>query len=290
MREHAGRVVTALVALPLLYGAVMWSPAWLFAILIGLVAVLSQMELYAMALPPGERGARGAGRLPVFAVGVLGGAGLIAIVSLQHPGTGALPAIATGLVASIAVTALASGRDVRIATNDAAFALFGVWYVAWLLGHLVLLRGVPRGEWLVVFALWVTWVSDAAAFYVGRIWGRTPLAPRVSPRKTVEGAAAALAGGVAAAVVAAFWFVPEFSWREAAVLGAVVAAAGMAGDLVESLIKRGAGVKDSGGLIPSHGGLLDKIDGLLFTAPVIYHYVVWAKGYGGPWGVALAAR
>lgn len=281
MREHAGRVVTALVALPLVYGAVVWLPAWAFAILIGVVVVVAQVELYAMVLPPNDRDAWRSGRLPVFAVGVLGGAGLIAIVASQGARATALPMAATGLVAGLAVTALASGRDVRVATTDAAFALFGVWYVAWLLGQIVLLRGAPRGEWLVLFALWVTWLADAAAFYVGRLWGRRPLAPRVSPRKTVEGAVAALAGGVLAAVLGAAWFVPDFSRGEAAVLGALMAAAGMAGDLVESLIKRGAGVKDSGGLIPSHGGLLDKIDGLLFTAPLIYHYVVWAKGYGG---------
>jgi phosphatidate cytidylyltransferase len=97
----------------------------------------------------------------------------------------------------------------------------------------------------------------------------------------VEGAVAAIVGGALAAVAGAAWFVPEFSFGEAAILGTVMAAAGMAGDLVESLVKRGAGVKDSGVLIPSHGGVLDKIDGLLFTAPLIYYYVVWAKGYGG---------
>lgn len=278
MREHAGRIATALVALPLLYAAVVWLPAALFAILIGVVVVLAQTELYAMVLPPGQRIEWRAGRLPVFAAGVLGGAGLIAVASAPHLAGAGVPAAATALVVAIAVTALACGRDLRIATGDAAFALFGVWYVAWLFGHLVLLRNAPRGEWLVMLTLWVTWLADSAAFYVGRLWGRTPLAPRVSPRKTVEGAVAALAGGAVAAVVGAAWFAPEFSWGEAAVLGAVMATAGMAGDLVESVIKRGAGVKDSGVLIPSHGGLLDKIDGLLFTAPVIYYYLVWAKG------------
>jgi phosphatidate cytidylyltransferase len=274
-------VATALVALPILYGAVVWLPAWAFAVLIGVVAVMAQVELYAMALPPNDRGSWPSDRFPVFAVGLLGGAGLIAIVASQGPWRAALPLAATGLVVGLAVTALTYGRDLRVATTDAAFALFGVWYVAWLLGQIVLLRELPRGEWLVLFALWVTWLADAAAFYIGRLWGRTPLAPRVSPRKTVEGAVAALVGGVLAAVVGAAWFAREFSWGEAAIVGTAVAAAGMAGDLVESLIKRGAGVKDSGVLIPSHGGVLDKIDGLLFTAPLIYYYVVWAKGYGG---------
>jgi phosphatidate cytidylyltransferase len=271
-------VATALVALPLLYAAVVWLPTTLFAILIGVVVVAAQSELYAMALAPTERAEWRAGRLPVFAAGVVGGAGLVAVVSTPQIGGAGFSAAATGLVAVIAMTALASGRDLRIATGDAAFALFGVWYVAWLFGHLILLHNLPGGEWLVVFTLWVTWLADAAAFYVGRMWGRTPLAPRVSPRKTVEGAVAALVGGAMAAAVGAAWFAPQFSLGEAAILGGLMATAGMAGDLVESVIKRGAGVKDSGGIIPSHGGVLDKIDGLLFTAPVIYHYMVWAKG------------
>lgn len=281
MREHAGRIVTALVALPLLVGAVFWLPAPWFAVLIAAVVLVAQVELYAMALPAGAPREWRSGRLPVFAAGVLGGAVLIAGIYRHDLWRTTLPLVATGLVIGIAVVALIWERDHKLATSDAAFALFGVWYVAGLLGYVVLLRGLPRGEWLVFFALWVTWLADAAAFYVGRAWGRTPLAPRVSPRKTVEGAVAAVTGGAVAATIWSSWFGEPFTWSEVAGLGAGVAVAGMAGDLVESLIKRGAGVKDSGGLIPSHGGVLDKIDGLLFAAPLVYYYVAWAKGYGG---------
>jgi phosphatidate cytidylyltransferase len=278
VKEHAGRIVTALVTLPLLYAAIVWFPLPLFAVLIGVVAALAQFELYAMVLPAGEARSWGAGRVPVFAAGVLAGVVLLGLMSIPSTGADYFPAVLTMVVMGIAVTALACGRDLGVAGADAAFALFGVWYVAWLLGHTVWLRGLPGGAWLVVFALWVTWIADAAAYYVGKTWGRRALAPRLSPKKTVEGAIGAVAGGAIAALVAAAWFVDALSWGEAAALGAVAASVGIVGDLFESLIKRGAGVKDSGGLIPSHGGVLDKIDGLLFTAPVIYYYLAWVKG------------
>lgn len=280
MKEHAGRIVTALVALPVLYAAIVWLPLPLFAALIGLVAAAAQIELYRMVLPAAEARAWGGGRAPVFAAGVFGGVLLLGVMSTVPANAALLSAAGTIAVMGIAVTALACGRDLGVAGADAALSLFGVWYVAWLLGHTVWLRGLPEGPWLVVYALWVTWIADAAAYYVGKTWGRTALAPRVSPKKTVEGAIGAVAGGIVASVAAAAWFLDALSWPEAAALGAGVAAAGMIGDLVESLIKRGAGVKDSGGLIPSHGGVLDKIDGLLFTAPLIYHYMVWVKRSG----------
>ncbi|MFZ5875244.1 MAG: phosphatidate cytidylyltransferase [Nitrospirota bacterium] len=279
MKEHAGRIVTALVALPILYAALVWSPPLLFASLIGVVAAFAQTELYTMALPAGEARTWGAGRVPVFAAGVLAGVVLLGLMALAATGSASFPAALTAMVGGIAVVALTCGRDLRVAGPDAAFALFGVWYVAWLLGHTVWLRGLPGGAWLVVFALWVTWIADAAAYYVGKTWGRTALAPRVSPKKTVAGAVGAVAGGAIAALAAAAWFVDALSFGEAAALGAAAAVVGIVGDLFESLIKRGAGVKDSGGLIPSHGGVLDKIDGLLFTAPVIYYYLTWVKGY-----------
>jgi phosphatidate cytidylyltransferase len=285
VKEHAGRIVTALVALPFLYAAIVWLPPSLFVALMLAVTALAQIELYGMACPAGAARTWTGGRVPVFAAGVIGGALLVLVVSVSPTWGPAVSATVTVVVLGIAVTALAVGRDLRVAGADAAVALFGVWYIAWLLGHLVLLRGFPQGPWLVLFVLWVTWLADAAAYYGGRTWGRTALAPSVSPKKTVAGAVAGVAGGAIAAGAAAAWFVDMLSWGEAAALGGMAAAVGIVGDLFESLIKRGAGVKDSGGLIPSHGGVLDKIDGLLFTAPVIYYYLVWVKGYG-PAGAA----
>lgn len=279
MREHVGRILSALVALPLLYGAVRFLPLPLFAVLVAAVVFLAQIEFYRMALARHDGPVAPRARYAVAGVGAAAGAGVVAIAS-QPAWAAGLPLLATALVMAVGVTALGVEQDWRQASTDAALAVFGVWYVAWLFAHLVSLRGLRGGEWLVLFVLWVTWIGDSAAYYVGRAIGKTPLAPRISPKKTVAGAVGGVAASAAAAVIAAAWFVDGFSWPEAVGVGIGGGLAGMAGDLVESVFKRGAGVKDSGGLVPSHGGLLDKIDGLLFTAPLFYYYLVWVKGYG----------
>jgi len=279
VREHVGRVLSALVALPLLYGAVRFLPLPLFAVLIAAVVFLAQIEFYRMTLDWHDGPAARRARYAVAGVGAAAGAGIVVIAS-QPAWAAGLPLLATVLVMAVGVTALGVEQDWRQASTDAALVVFGVWYVAWLFAHLVSLRGLRGGEWLVFFVLWVTWIGDAAAYYVGRAIGKTPLAPRLSPKKTVAGAVGGVAASAAAAVIAAAWFVDGFSWPEAVGVGIGGGLAGMAGDLVESVFKRGAGVKDSGGLVPSHGGFLDKIDGLLFTAPLFYYYLVWVKGYG----------
>lgn len=279
MREHVGRVLSALVALPLLYGAIRFLPLPLFAVLTAVVVFLAQIEFYRMTLGGHDGPVVRKARYAVPGVGVAAGAGIVVIAS-QPAWAAGLPLLATALVMAVGVTALAGGQDWRQASTDAALVVFGVWYVAWLLAHFVSLRELRGGEWLVIFVLWVTWIGDAAAYYVGRAVGKTPLAPRLSPKKTVAGAVGGVAASAAAAVIAAAWFVDGFSWLEAVGVGVGGGLAGIAGDLAESMFKRGAGVKDSGGLIPSHGGFLDKIDALLFTAPLFYYYLVWVKGYG----------
>jgi len=286
MRDHAGRVVSALVALPVLYGLVWYAPPLVFTGFIVIVAVLAQYELYGMVLGTPHSGGEdpfplaGAGLGMAFGVGV--------IVALYSPSRNVvLPLVMTVLVMSAGVASLRFGRELRVAFARAAAVVFGVWYVAWLLGHFVLLRGLPGGERWVVFVLAVTWIGDAAAYYVGRAVGGPPLAPVISPKKTVAGGIGGVVGSAATAVLGALWLVDGVTWSEAAALGAGMGVVGMMGDLVESMIKRSAGVKDSGNLIPWHGGILDKIDGLLFTAPMLYYYLLLMKGSGAPGMVAL---
>ncbi|MBI3607063.1 MAG: phosphatidate cytidylyltransferase [Nitrospirae bacterium] len=279
MREHTGRVLSALVALPVLYAVVRYLPPPLFAGLIAAVVLLTQLEFYRLVLGPGEPAGAWSARYPTMALGAAFGVGVILIAYHQAWDT-AFPFMITALVMTVGGATLWFGKDLRLALVDAALAVFGVWYVAWMLSHLVLLRGLRGGDWLVLFALWVTWIGDSAAYYVGRAIGRTPLAPRVSPKKTVAGAVGGVVASAVASLVAATWFLDGLSWFEAVGLGIGGGLAGMTGDLVESMFKRSAGVKDSGGLIPAHGGLLDKVDGLLFTVPLFYYYLVWVKGYG----------
>jgi phosphatidate cytidylyltransferase len=159
--------------------------------------------------------------------------------------------------------------------RQGAIVLTGMLYVGLTLSYLVLVRLLPEGELLLFFLLLVTWAADTAAYYVGTLYGQRALAPRISPKKTVEGLAGGLVGATLVAYAARWTFVPEFSNIDTLVLALFLTLAGLWGDLVESAIKRGVGVKDSGDLLPGHGGMLDRLDSLLFTAPAFYYYVTF---------------
>src|SRR4029453_1357592 len=156
----------------------------------------------------------------------------------------------------------------------AVVTIFGILYVNWLLGYAFWLRDLEAGKEWVLLLVWVTWLGETAAYMVGSTAGRHRLAPLVSPKKTVEGAVAQLVVSVLAALIARAWFFPALSLSEAVLVGAVLGVVGQVGDLVESALKRSVGVKDTGHLIPGHGGMLDRIDSLLFNTPVLFYYAV----------------
>ncbi len=160
------------------------------------------------------------------------------------------------------------------------WTVIGILYVGWLLGYLVSLRGLEDGRNWIFLALFATFGSDTTAFFVGRAIGRHRLAPQISPGKTWEGAIAGVCGAI---LVSLFFVLPtplslssHLNWGRAILLGLLVSVFGQIGDLVESLFKRNMGVKDSGKLIPGHGGLLDRMDSIVFAGVVVYYYVVWA--------------
>jgi phosphatidate cytidylyltransferase len=155
---------------------------------------------------------------------------------------------------------------------------FGIAYVNWLLGYAFWLRDLEAGkEWVLLLVL-VTWLGETAAYLVGSVLGRHALAPLVSPKKTVEGAAAQLVVSVVAALIARAWFFPALPLSGAVLVGLMLGVVGQVGDLVESALKRSVGVKDTGRLIPGHGGMLDRIDSLLFNTPVLFYYAVHVRG------------
>jgi phosphatidate cytidylyltransferase len=146
-----------------------------------------------------------------------------------------------------------------------------------MLGHLLLTRALARGEFLIFFVVLVTWAADTGAYYVGTVLGKHRLAPVISPNKTVEGLIGGVVLAVVAALVAQAWFLPDFSITDCLATGIILSVAGLFGDLAESAMKRSAGVKDSGWLLPAHGGMLDRLDSMLFTAPAFYYYMVLFK-------------
>jgi len=255
------RVISALVLAPPLVLLILWERPEGVALIINFAVGLALGELYWITLRDDP--------LWMRALGLLGGVGLSAvIVWISRPG--AVLATLVLLTLLITVVQLFWHRDVTRATTQAAQYVFGLLYVAVLLSCLALLKRQPRGAEWVILVLTITWFSDTGAYAAGRALGRHKLYPAISPGKTIEGAVGGLLAAFAAAALAKLWYLPQLSWLGALLLAIPGGALGQLGDLVESMIKRGYGVKDSGKAIPGHGGLLDRIDALLFVAPYVY--------------------
>lgn len=257
--------MTAVVLLPLLILIVrLHSPLYFFA-LASAAIVLAVLELFALAERQGVRPQR-----------LVGAAGAVLVAStFLRDG----PDLATALALCAIAAPLASliGRQPFPETlASISTTLFGILFVGLLIGYQVGLRSVEgAGPDLLLYLLCVVWSSDVTAYVVGTRLGRRPLSPRLSPHKTVEGTIAGLAAALLAAWGGKLWLLEALSWGDATGLGVVLGVFALAGDLCESLLKRGSQVKDSASLLPGHGGLLDRTDSLLFTAPILYHYWKW---------------
>ena len=193
--------------------------------------------------------------------------------STQWPGLLSERTVLAGTLSSALCMPLFSGKPLKDSLLDGMVLIMGVLYVGLSLGYLLLTRAQPDGTMLIFFVVLVTWAGDTGAYIAGKSLGRHALAPIVSPKKTYEGLAGGIVLACLAAVVARAWFLPRFSLADCLALGLLLTIAGLIGDLAESAMKRHAGFKDSGALIPGHGGMLDRLDSLLFTGPAFYYYV-----------------
>ncbi len=268
-RVDGRRLYAALIFIPLFYVLVRYfPPIFFFGLVVG-AALLAQFEFYRLHFRDD--------RVPVLAALGLG-TGAVLLASLQWPGF--LSERVVFLVALIAAltSRLVATSELKRSLVDSSVMVFGILYVSLTLGHLLLTRTLPGGEYLIFFLVLVTWAGDTGAYYAGVTLGRHKLAPVVSPNKTIEG----LLGGLVLAVVVAFiaqrWFLPTFTILDCVATGLLLTGVGVLGDLSESAMKRSAGVKDSGAVIPAHGGMLDRLDSLLFTAPTFYYYMTLVKG------------
>jgi phosphatidate cytidylyltransferase len=261
-RGLAQRVLSAAVGIPVVGAAVGLGPAWLFAVFIGALAAAAQLELYRMFERVGVTANRGAGV-------ALGGAVVLAFALTTPSRPWLLPLVMSVSVAAALCLGLRQEGGVLDWTRP-ALTLFGVCYCPWLLGHAVWLRQSSGGVGLTLSLLAVTWAGETAAYIVGRRWGRRPLAPAISPAKTVEGAVAQALVSVAVALAAGAAM--GIGWIHATAIGVLLGVVGQVGDLAESFLKRSAQTKDAGGLLPGHGGLLDRLDSLLFNVPALYYY------------------
>ncbi|HZV81193.1 MAG TPA: phosphatidate cytidylyltransferase [Geobacteraceae bacterium] len=255
------RLLSAGVALPLLILLILKGSVFLFSIFICLLAFLGVFEFCRMALPqrvlPGVATAAFASILPY----------LFYIRSWHY----LLVAITVYLLTS-SIYFLFRFNDIRQVVAECGALSFSILYVPLLLGYLAMLRaGHLGGKWLFLM-MFIVMCGDSAAYYLGSLFGRRKLYPAVSPNKSIEGALGGLAGSLVGALVFRYLFFPEIVVPLCLVTALVVGAAGQVGDLFESLLKRSCGVKDSGNIIPGHGGVLDRLDSILFAAPVIWFF------------------
>jgi phosphatidate cytidylyltransferase len=279
----ASRVVSALVLLPVIVLLVWWS-VWPVVIAVAVATAIGLIELYGAFVAGGYQ--------PRTSLGVGIGLALVLAVALRPVVSfELLPLVLTGSILASLIAELLHRKQAG-ALPDWALTLAGALYVGWLLSHFIMLReitkpllpapltllGIEPGAAWVYLTLAITFLQDTTAYFVGRSLGRHKLAPTLSPKKTWEGAAGGMAGAIIGSLAGILLLGLPIGLGAGVVLGIAGGIVGPLGDLAESLIKRQVGLKDAGNIIPGHGGVLDRADSLLFTAPALYYLILLFSG------------
>jgi phosphatidate cytidylyltransferase len=263
------RILTAIVALPILLYTVWNDTPYLFAGLTTAAIIIGIHEFYILASKTGP---------PSFSAGGYAASLVVAAAFVRDEPSWIVAAVAGLAILSLAV-ALFKPDEMSRALISVSATLFGVVYVALLAGFLIGVRmtadtpGTPKlAAKLITTFFAMVMMTDTGAYYTGRSLGRHKLAPRISPGKTIEGSVGGFITAVLAGVACKLVFFNEIPLLHVLALGGVIGSVSQVGDLAESLLKRGAGVKDSGSIFPGHGGMLDRVDSILFSAPILYYY------------------
>ncbi|HEV2491411.1 MAG TPA: phosphatidate cytidylyltransferase [Candidatus Acidoferrales bacterium] len=278
------RILTAAILIPIVVIVVYWGPSWLVAVLAALVALLALHEFFKLSAQMGLRAFQiwtyicAAGLF--YAQWVAGGADVYRLSSnleLVHGVAGSAASVETVILAFIlgsAFIGIASRKPLADVLPGIAASAGGLLMIALPFSYLARMDSRPHaGPVLVLFTLALIWAGDSLAYFVGKSIGRSKMAPALSPAKTWEGAAANVLGSLIVGLLFAWWQGGDVTpWLVTAVLANI---SGQVGDLVESAYKRGAGAKDSGALLPGHGGMLDRIDSLILAAPVVWLAAGW---------------
>lgn len=257
------RALSALVLIPVIVVGI-WFGGPFYSLIVAAAAALGALEFY------GILGLSRRHPLTIFGLVWV----LLFIVSAHFENLYTAPLLTSAVVFSLIWLLLRS--PVEGASINWVWTLAGIIYIGWMLSHFIPLRGLEGGRDWVLFALFATFAADTSAFFAGRLWGSHSLASAISPGKTWEGAIGGFLGAIAAALIL-IAILPSLSipYWQGIVLGALVGIFAQLGDLSESMLKRSAGVKDAGKLIPGHGGILDRLDSIVFTVVVVYYYVIW---------------
>ena len=262
---HLKRWITGIVVLPFLF-LMIYKGGALFAVSVSIICVLALCEYFRIVF--NTRGKTISGI--ILLMGLIGGP-IIICAAYKNALDFIIIILALNLITSgfFALTQFKSDSFILENFNK---QVLGIIYIPILLSFLVLIRNGTDGMLWIFFFLFVVFAGDIGAFYVGSYLGSHKLCPSVSPKKTIEGSIGGLSSNLGAGILLKYFFFPNFTWGPSILLFLFIGIAGQVGDLFESVLKRSANIKDSGSLLPGHGGILDRIDALLFAAPVVYFF------------------
>lgn len=259
------RVITAALGVPVVILAIWYGHPW-FGVLLSVVTLAGTFEFHRMADLNLKH--------PLIYLGLL--LALALLWNPYYPNNSALPMVVTAVML-VSLILLLYYSPWEKASRDWTWAIAGALYVGWMLSYWLNLRALPEGRNLTILAMLATFANDTTAFFVGRKIGKRKLAPKISPGKTWEGAIGGAIGTILATLligkVLGLFFAFAFEHRQILILGFIISVFAQLGDLVESLFKRNMKMKESGTLLPGHGGILDRFDSVIFVGVVAYYYV-----------------
>ncbi|MFW6067788.1 MAG: phosphatidate cytidylyltransferase [Myxococcota bacterium] len=262
----AQRLLTAAVLVPLILYLLYWEPTKNgFLVLVYLAVGVSAHELMGMAVPYSR---------PLRLYGTAATLALLTTAVFLPSADAVLTAVIVLVVGGL-LSGLLAPTPLERASSRMGWLIAGPLYVGGLLATVPMLHRMEHGGSWVVLTMTLAWLGDTGGYFAGRFLGKHKLYPAVSPKKTIEGSIGGLLGSMLGALAAHFWYLQELPLVDGILLALVAGGFGQMGDLCESLLKRSTGVKDSGTILPGHGGLLDRIDALVFTAPITWIYATW---------------
>ena len=260
-REHYRRIGSVAVILPPLLLFLLYASHELFfaltCVLIGL-SLYEYFRLFAVRLSP-------------LSIGMTYALAFTIALTAYSGGRQWMPLVVSFSLIALTISAIISASPQAPPFPTLLHSLFGLLFIGWGLSHFILLRGLESGTWYTIFLCVIIWVGDTSALYIGKGFGRHKLVPAISPGKTWEGALGGMLCSIVVAMLTSRVFVPQFSLSQSLIFSLIVSLAAQLSDLGESMLKRYTGVKDSGALIPGHGGVLDRIDSLFFAAPLAFY-------------------
>ncbi|MGD0916929.1 MAG: phosphatidate cytidylyltransferase [Thermodesulfobacteriota bacterium] len=264
-RIEKEKIGMGLIIVPPVIVLIAIGPPTILFLMVILATFFGLREFYNLALPHSKQIERIAGM----------GLGLLLSLILSYSGMKVVLPFIVFLLLFLSILFMGTSKELSSTISNIGITLFGIFYIGFLLSHVSLIRKMGDGRMWVLFLIAAVWAGDISAFLSGSLFGKHKLYPKISPNKTYEGLGGAIVGTVIVAIAFARLFLPHLQKAPCILLAIGIGILGQSGDFVESMLKRSAQVKDSGSLIPGHGGMLDRLDSFLFSAPFLHYSVLY---------------